>query len=118
MLTFYEVICLEGKEKQGESDVPREGRKLGQVNKTPGLLFGYFIWRRMESSQIISYKHFFWDLEISILNTECMYEEICMKLFKRSCVLCGLQFTNPIQEKEKFVKDSDIHTNGTIFSYF
>lgn len=43
MLTFYEVICLEGK-KQGESDVPREGRKLGQVNKTPGLLnFGYFI---------------------------------------------------------------------------
>lgn len=43
MLTFYEVICLEGKEKQGESDVPREGRKLGQVNKTPGLLFGYFI---------------------------------------------------------------------------
>lgn len=44
MLTFYEVICLEGKEKQGESDVPREGRKLGQVNKTPGLLLvGYFI---------------------------------------------------------------------------
>lgn len=42
MLTFYEVICLEGKEKQGESDVPKEWRKLGQVNKTPGLLFGYF----------------------------------------------------------------------------
>lgn len=41
-----------------------------------------------------------------------------MQLFKRSCVLSGLQVTNPIQKKEKVVKDSDIHTKGKIFSYF
>lgn len=31
------------KEKQGELGVPRRERKLGQVNKTSGLLSGYFI---------------------------------------------------------------------------
>lgn len=43
MLISYPMICLEGKEKQGELYLPRRGRKLGQMNKTFVLFFGYFI---------------------------------------------------------------------------
>lgn len=43
VLTSDQVICLKGKQKQGESDVPGPGRELGQMDKTFGLLFRYFI---------------------------------------------------------------------------
>ena len=78
MLVSYLVICLEGKEKQGELDIPREGRKLGQWNKISGLLFGYFTSSIIEYSPVKLYHINTFDETYgfqTIFNRELKYKE-------------------------------------------